>query len=133
MNLFEFHPFFCKRGTDSVSKSWREMSDEGACDLGMRSAINATKAAEFSNLDAAPPEELFERGVHVLLVVNADADEALSVFQTVVEDGEQRSRRSSVASAPLLADLAVAEAVARLDHLVAEAHGLLVARVVVVA
>src|ERR687898_86404 len=110
MNLCGCHPFFCTGGARGGS---RRASGRG------------------SGFDAAAAEELFEGGVDVLLVVDADADEALLLAEAVVEDGEQRAGRAPVAPAALLADLAVAEEVAGLDELVGEADGLLVVRVVV--
>src|SRR5215203_6759520 len=77
-------------------------------------------------LDAAAAEELCEGRVDVLLVVDADADEALFLAEPVVEDGEQRARRTAVTAAALLADLAVAEEIARLNEFVGEADSLLV-------
>src|SRR5207248_1903695 len=98
-----------------------------------RAGPSGVKVRRRSDLDAATTEELLERGVDVLLVVYAHPDEALLIFQAVVEYGEQRARRATVAAASLLADLAVAEKIARLYEFVGEADGLLVVGVVVVA
>src|SRR5215217_1865100 len=94
---------------------------------------NLSSRARRSGFYAAAAEELPERGVDVLLVVDAHAYEPPLELETVAEDREQRARASAVPAAALLAYLAVAEEIARLNQLVRESHGLLVVRVVVVA
>jgi hypothetical protein len=48
--------------------------------------VQEGRAGVRSDLDAASAEELLERGVHVLFVVDADAYEALAALEPVVED-----------------------------------------------
>src|SRR2546423_12898769 len=67
------------------------------------------------------------------MVDEPNHNEAFLVLEAVVENGDQPPRIAAVAAAALLADLAVAEEVARLYEFVGEADGLLVVRVVVVA
>src|SRR4030095_11622095 len=85
-----------------------------------------------SGFDAAFAEELLERGVDVFFVVDPHADEALFVLQAVVEDREQRAGAAAVSRNALIADLAVAEQVANLDHLVGELHRVFVVGVVII-
>src|SRR5262245_41055900 len=94
----------------------------------IRGAISTGAASGF---DTAFAEELLERGVDVFFVVDPHPYEALFVLQTVVEDREQRARAATVSGHALLADLAVAEQVANIDHLVGELHRVFVVGVVI--
>src|SRR5499426_663465 len=95
----------------------------------IRGAIGTGAASGF---DAAFAEELLEGGIDVFFVVDPHADEAFFVLQAVVEDREQRARAAAVSRHALLADLAVAEQVADLDHLVGELNRVFVVGVVII-
>src|SRR5215831_3159251 len=83
--------------------------------------------------DALAAEELLERRIDVVLVVDPHADKALLVLQTVVENRQQRARASAITGCSLLSNLSISEQIAGLDQLVGKLHSLVVVRIVVIS
>src|SRR6185295_1147415 len=78
-------------------------------------------------------KELFQRRIHIFLIVDANADETVLAFQAVFEYRQQRTGRAAIARSALFADLTIAEEIARAYQLIRKLHRFVVVRVIVVA
>ena len=69
---------------------------------------------------ALAAEELLQRRIDIILIVDPHTDEAFLVLQPVLEDRKQRAGSAAIAGGSLFADLAIAKQVARPDQLVGQ-------------